>query len=59
MQAVLDEKGVSGRCGMLVVNLKTGDIEHQLMVEGDLVREIYDVGILENVRCPMALGFFQ
>ncbi len=56
LQQRLDEKQISGRCGIQVVDITTGDVVHTLSVEG-MVNEIYDVGILSNVRCPMALGF--
>jgi hypothetical protein len=47
---------VQPRCGLLVVDLKTGDIVHSLTIEG-IVRELYDVAILPGVATPGALGF--
>lgn len=44
------------RCGIQIINLKTGDAVHWLRMEG-MVDELYDVIALPNVRCPMALGF--
>ena len=44
------------RCGVQVINLKTGDVVHWIRFEG-LVEELYDVVTLPSVRCPMALGF--
>jgi uncharacterized protein (TIGR03032 family) len=56
LNEILEEEQVSPRCGLQVVNLRTGDSEHTLSLEG-IVEEIYDVAILPNVRRPMAIGF--
>lgn len=52
----LAQKDTQARCAILVIDLKTGDIVHSLNIEG-VVNELYDIAILPNVRCPMALGF--
>ncbi len=52
----LQRESVMPKCGIAVVNLKTGDVEHTLEIDG-VVEEIYDVAILPGVRRPMALGF--
>ena len=44
------------RCGLLVIDLRSGDVVHWLRFEG-LVEELYDVAVLPGVRRPMALGF--
>lgn len=44
------------RCGLLVVDLRSGDIVHWLWFDG-LVEELYDVVALPGVRHPMAVGF--
>ncbi len=44
------------RCGLLVIDLRTGDIVHWLRIEG-VVEELYDVVVLPGVRRPMAVGF--
>ena len=44
------------RCGVQVIDLRTGDVVHWLRMEG-VVEELYDVVALPNVRRPMALGF--
>jgi uncharacterized protein (TIGR03032 family) len=49
-------KNVQPRCGLQVVDLRTGDVVHSLTVTG-VVRELYDVAILPGVRTPSALGF--
>ncbi|MEM1277627.1 MAG: TIGR03032 family protein [Pseudomonadota bacterium] len=49
-------EGISPKCGLVVVNLKTGDLEHSFEIDG-VVEELYDVAILPGIRRPMALGF--
>jgi uncharacterized protein (TIGR03032 family) len=51
----LAAKDVQPRCGLLVVDLRTGDIAHSLTIEG-VVRELYDVALLPGVAMPSALG---
>ena len=43
------------RCGLLVIDLRTGETVHWLRIEG-IVDELYDVVALPGVRRPMALG---
>ncbi|MEO0373502.1 MAG: TIGR03032 family protein [Cyanobacteria bacterium P01_A01_bin.17] len=52
----LKEKDVKPRCGLFVIDLRTGDIVHSLNLEG-IVTEMYDVAILSGVQRPMAIGF--
>lgn len=52
----LAAKGASPRCGLLVVDLRSGDVVHSLQIEG-MVRELYDVAVLPGVLAPAALGF--
>jgi uncharacterized protein (TIGR03032 family) len=52
----LAAKDAVARCGLLVIDLKTGDIVHSLNIEG-VVNELYDVAVLPQVRRPMAIGF--
>ena len=52
----LAERNVQPRCGLQVVDLRTGDVVHSLSIEG-IVRELYDVALLPGVLRPAALGF--
>lgn len=52
----LYQKNVEPRCGLLVIDLRSGDIVHSLRIEG-VVLELYDVVALLGVRRPMAIGF--
>jgi uncharacterized protein (TIGR03032 family) len=52
----LAEKGAEPRCGLLVVDLKSGDTVHWIRIEG-VVSELYDIVAIPGIRRPMALGF--
>ncbi len=52
----LKRRDADARCGLLVVDLRTGDAVHWLRIEG-VVEELYDVVALPGVRRPMAVGF--
>jgi uncharacterized protein (TIGR03032 family) len=52
----LQQKNVEPRCGLLVIDLRSGDIVHSVRIEG-AVLELYDVVALPGVRRPMAIGF--
>ncbi|MFV0443057.1 MAG: TIGR03032 family protein [Planctomycetaceae bacterium] len=51
----LKQAGAEPRCGLQVIDLRTGDIVHWLRIEG-IVSELYDVVTLPNVRRPQAIG---
>ncbi len=44
------------RCGLMVIDLNSGDIVHWLRIDG-VVEELYDVVTLPGAIRPMALGF--
>jgi uncharacterized protein (TIGR03032 family) len=52
----LAAKGVAARCGMMIIDLKSGDTVHWLNIKG-VVEELYDVAVLPDVIRPMAIGF--
>jgi len=52
----LKASDAEARCGIQVIDLKTGDVVHWLRVEG-VVSELYDVITLPGVVRPQALGF--
>ncbi|MCF2151503.1 TIGR03032 family protein [Desmonostoc muscorum LEGE 12446] len=52
----LQAKQAEPHCGLLVIDLRTGDVVHSLRLEG-VVLELYDVVALPGVRRPMAIGF--
>jgi uncharacterized protein (TIGR03032 family) len=56
LEAELAKRETDARCGLLIIDLCSGNVAHWLRVEG-LVRELYDVVVLPQVCRPMALGF--
>ncbi|MEM9735083.1 MAG: TIGR03032 family protein [Pseudomonadota bacterium] len=52
----LEKEGVPAKCALVVVNLRTGDVEHSVDFSG-VVEELYDIAVLPGIRRPMALGF--
>ena len=52
----LARHNAEARCGLIVVDLRGGDIVHWFGLEG-VVSELYDVAVLPGVQRPMALGF--
>ena len=52
----LRAKQAEPHCGLLVIDLRSGDVVHSLRLEG-VVLELYDVVALPEVRRPMAIGF--
>jgi uncharacterized protein (TIGR03032 family) len=52
----LQAKQAQPHCGLLVIDLRSGDVVHSLRLEG-VVLELYDVVALPGVRRPMAIGF--
>ncbi len=52
----LQQRNANAKCGLVVVDLRTGDLVHWCWLEG-IVEELYDVVLLHDVVRPMALGF--
>ncbi|APZ91710.1 TIGR03032 family protein [Fuerstiella marisgermanici] len=52
----LEKAQVDPRCGLHIIDLRTGDAIHWVRIEG-VVSELYDVVALPGVRQPQALGF--
>lgn len=51
----LAERNAAPRCGLMVIDLTSGDVLHWLRISG-LISEIYDVQVLPGVRHPSAVG---
>ena len=56
LDEALSKRGAQARCGLMVVDLRTGDTVHWLRLAG-VVQELYDVVLLPGVRRPSAIGF--
>jgi uncharacterized protein (TIGR03032 family) len=52
----LARRGTDARCGLMVIDLRSGDVVHWVRYEG-MVSELYDVAVLPGVERPMAFGF--
>ncbi len=52
----LKRRGAEARCGLHVIDLRSGDVIEWVRFEG-MVSELYDVSVLPGVVRPMALGF--
>nr|WP_319384198.1 TIGR03032 family protein [uncultured Roseibium sp.] len=56
LDGALTEKDADPWCGIQIVDLKSGGIVEWIRLSGG-TRELFDVAVLQNTRCPMALGF--
>ncbi|NES87666.1 MAG: TIGR03032 family protein [Moorea sp. SIO2B7] len=56
LDEALTAKGAIPRCGLGVIDLRSGDLVHSLRIEG-VISELYDVAVIPKVRRPMAIGF--
>src|SRR5438046_1422741 len=52
----LARRGAEARCGLQVIDLRSGDVAHWLRLEG-MVSELYDVAVLPGVVRPTVMGF--
>ena len=52
----LASRNAEARCGIVVIDLDTGDLLHHLRIEG-IVEELFDVAVLPGAVRPMLLGF--
>jgi uncharacterized protein (TIGR03032 family) len=55
LDTAMMQRGINPRCGIYVVDLKTGDVVHSLFIEG-IVTELYDVAVLPGIRQPTMVG---
>ncbi len=52
----LEKQDAEPRCGIVIIDMKSGDIVHWLRI-GGVIQELYDVVFLPGLRRPSALGF--
>ena len=55
LQAELERRGLEAWCGVLIIDLASGEIVHWIRYAGK-VTEMFDVAVLPNVRNPMSVG---
>jgi uncharacterized protein (TIGR03032 family) len=51
----LSQRDIAPRCGIYVIDLRTGDVVHSLNIEG-IVTELYDVALIPGIRQPSMVG---
>lgn len=42
-------------CGVLIINLRSGDLVEWIKLEGE-IKELFDVAVIPDAICPMAIG---
>lgn len=55
LEDALKQHDADARCGLLVIDLATGDITEWVRIEG-VIDELFDVKALPGQRCPTAIG---
>jgi len=55
LETALEQKGVTARCGLLVIDLRDGHVSDWLRIEGT-IDELFDVALLPGLRCPGVIG---
>ena len=55
IDATMKVNGAAPRCGLLVIDLRNGDIVQWYRFRGD-VTELFDVGVIQDTRCPRGIG---
>jgi len=55
LDAALAARDADAWCGVLIVNLASGDIVEWIRLEG-AITEVFDVAAMPGTRCPMAVG---
>jgi uncharacterized protein (TIGR03032 family) len=56
LQDNLEAAKVSARCGLLVIDLKSGDVVEWMRMD-EPIRELYDVLVMPGVKRPRLVGF--
>jgi uncharacterized protein (TIGR03032 family) len=55
LEDAMKASGAMPRCGLLVIDLRNGDIVQWFRFRGDIT-ELFDVGVIANIRCPRGIG---
>jgi uncharacterized protein (TIGR03032 family) len=55
LEGALEDKGISPKCGLYFIDLKSGSIIHSMSFNG-VVTELYDVVVLPGIKKPALLG---
>ena len=52
----LRKRNVTPACGINIIDVRSGSVEHWCELKSDLLTELYDVVVLPGVRQPKAIG---
>ena len=55
LSAALKSRDVDARCGLMIVDLGSGDATEWARIEGTIT-ELFDISFLPGVACPSAIG---
>jgi uncharacterized protein (TIGR03032 family) len=55
LQDELERRDGEPWCGICIIDLKHGDIVEWIRLNG-AIKELFDVAVIPEARCPMALG---
>ncbi|MBB3909651.1 DUF4915 domain-containing protein [Sphingomonas desiccabilis] len=55
LDAALADRDAEPWCGVLIVNLASGDIVEWIKLDG-FITELFDVAVMPGVVCPMSIG---
>ncbi|VXC78328.1 TIGR03032 family protein [Sphingomonas sp. AX6] len=55
LQGELEKRDAEAWCGIVIVNLVSGDIVEWIRLDGG-IEEMFDVAVIPGVRCPMSIG---
>ena len=55
LDAEMQARDATAWCGVMIVDLATGDVVEWIRLEG-FISELFDVVAMPGVRCPMAIG---
>lgn len=56
LDEALGQRGAEARCGLAVIDVESAEMIAWVRIEG-VVRELYDVAVLPNVKRPSLVGF--
>jgi protein O-GlcNAc transferase len=56
LEARLAAEGKTSHCGLMVIDLRTGEVVHWLHIDG-VVEELFDVVVLPGMTQPQIIGF--
>jgi len=59
LDEALGRQGQEPFCGIMDIDLDSGKTAHWLRFTGGLITELYDIQVMQGIRCPRLLGFMN